>query len=227
MKFFSSIFLILVISFIMSISLNAQEISQLEQSLFSEGFVDVRSCDTTYVIDMKYATTDNFTKQILYDSLHIPFLHPAASKKLCIAHQYLKQKNPNYRFIIFDVARPLQIQKKMYDVVKNTPYHAYVANPVNTGLHNYGMAVDLSIIDITTNEQLDMGTAFDFFGSKAGIRDEEERVENGTLTQQQYINRHLLRDVMKQAGFSPILGEWWHFNAVSRDTARKNYQVIE
>ena len=207
--------------------MSAQSLSNLENELLEKGFVDIRTCDTTYVIDLKYATIDNFTKKVLYDSLHIPILHPEASKKLCIAHQYLKEINPNYRFIIFDVARPLQIQKKMYEVVQNTPYNAYVANPINTGLHNYGMAVDLSIIDTSTNQELDMATTFDFFGAKAGIRDEEERVVNGSLTQSQYQNRQILRNVMKKAGFFPIMGEWWHFNAVSRSNAVKNYQLIE
>lgn len=109
----------------------------------------------------------------------------------------------------------------MYDVVKDTPYRAYVANPTNTGLHNYGMAVDLSIFDLSTSQELDMGTPFDFFGAKAGIRNEEERLQNGSLTQTQYQNRQILRGVMQRAGFMPIMGEWWHFNAVSRANARK------
>lgn len=92
---------------------SAQNLSKLENDLLKNGFVDIRSSDNTYIVDLKYATTDNFTKQVLYDSLNTPFLHPEANKKLCIAHQYLKEINPNYRFIIFDVARPLQIQKNV------------------------------------------------------------------------------------------------------------------
>lgn len=220
-----SIYIILFIS--ISLQLQAQKLSTLEKNIFEKGFVDISSCDSTYVIDLKYTTTDNFTNQILYDSLNIPFLHPEASKKLCTAHRFLKEEFPSYRFIIFDVARPLKVQEKMYDVVKNTPYRAYVANPTNTGLHNYGMAVDLSIIDLDTNQELDMGTPFDFFGSKAGIRNEEEMIKKGTLSQTQVNNRKILRAVMVKAGFTPILGEWWHFNAVSREQAKRLYQVIE
>lgn len=223
-KYFS--YVILLISIPLS-TVFSQKYTSIEKELLSLGFVDIMDCDSTYIIDLKYSSADNFTKEILYDSLQNPFLHPEANKKLCLAHNELKKRHPNYRFIIFDVARPLHIQKKMYEKVKNTPYKAYVASPENTGLHNYGMAVDLSIVDINTNQELDMGTPFDFFGSKAGIRNEQEQVDKGILTKEQLNNRLILREVMIYAGFSPILGEWWHFNAVSRELARINYRLIQ
>lgn len=205
---------------------NGKKLSILEQSMVEQGMVDVGAMDSNLIIDLRYATTNNFTKTILYDSLNILFLHPIAAKKLAKASQILRKNNPQYYLLVFDGARPLRVQKKMYKVVQNTPYAAYVANPSRTGLHNYGMAVDLTICD-SKGLELDMGTEFDFFGAAAGINKEEELVTRGVLTRRQVENRKLLRKVMVEAGFSTIRGEWWHFNAVSLTTARNNYKVID
>jgi D-alanyl-D-alanine dipeptidase len=114
----------------------------------------------------------------------------------------------------------------MYATVEHTKYHAYVAHPSRTGLHNYGMAVDLTICK-AGSVPLDMGTPFDFFGKAAGINRENELVAQGILTKQQVDNRLLLRRIMTEAGFIPIRGEWWHFNAMPLNTARKTVKVIE
>ena len=219
-------FILFGILIIFTVTLQAQ-ISQIEQKLFDAGLVDISTQDKEYIIDLKYTTTDNFTGKILYDSIRIPFLHPLAAQKLLQAHTILKQKYPNYRFIIFDVARPLNIQRRMFEIVQGTPYQAYVANPERTGLHNYGMAVDLSIVDIVEQQEIDMGTPFDFFGAKAGINKEQEVIEQGKLTQRQVENRIILRSVMQSCAFIPIRGEWWHFNAVPLQKAKTEYQLIE
>lgn len=221
---------ILVFFFILSCfgleAQNRQAFSTLEKSLEKRGFVNLALADSTLIIDLRYATANNFTKKILYDSLSIAYLHPLAAEKLIKAHQLLKVRYPFFRFLILDAARPLSVQKKMYDVVQGTPYAAYVANPSKTGLHNYGMAVDLTICDLNGKE-LDMGTPFDFFGAVAGINREEELIARGRLTREQVNNRKLLRKVMIEAGFITIRGEWWHFNAVSLLTAKSHYQVID
>lgn len=201
--------------------------SDIEKRIEKLGMIDILKEDPTLVIDLRYATTNNFTKGVLYDSLKTAYLHPLAAQKLIKAHAILKEQYPNYRFLIFDVARPLSVQRKMFDVLKGTPYQAYVANPSRTGLHNYGMAVDLSIIDLETGKELPMGTAFDFFGSLAGINQEDTFLANGKLTKEEYDNRRILRNAMTEAGFLTIRGEWWHFNAVSLKEAKENYKVLE
>lgn len=198
----------------------------LESYLQTQNLVNVNEIDPTIRTELKYATTDNFTKTILYDSLLHIYLHPLAAEKLVRAQQYLKTLHPTYSLLVYDAVRPLSVQRKMYKVVQNTPYAAYVANPARTGLHNYGMAVDLTICDAEGNA-LDMGTPFDFFGAAAGINREAELVKKGVLTNVQVQNRQLLRKVMTHAGFLTIRGEWWHFNAVSLAEARKSYKVIE
>ena len=194
--------------------------SALELSLDSLGLVDIQEHISTIVVDLKYASPDNFTGDILYKDLTRAYLHPYALKKLVKAQSLLKNNYPGYSLLIYDAARPLSVQQEMYNIVKDTKYRAYVANPERTSLHNYGMAVDLTICD-EDDIPLDMGTAFDYFGAKAGINNEESFVATGALTRQQVNNRKLLRSVMQNAGFVPIRGEWWHFNACSLNEAKK------
>lgn len=227
MKSFRKLFFALF--FVSQISiLNAQnQISDLEKKLIEAGMVNVQEADPSIWVELKYATTDNFTKVILYQGeLNKAYLHPLAAQKLAKAQEILKKNNPNLSLLIYDAARPRSIQHIMYNVVKDTPQHNYVAEPTRTGLHNYGMAVDLTLCD-DKGIALDMGTPFDFFGQAAAIRDEEGLVERGVLTKTQVANRRLLRKVMTQAGFLSIQGEWWHFNAVSLSDARAKYDVLE
>jgi len=201
--------------------------TDLELYLDSLGFIDISVLDSTIRIDLKYATTDNFTKKILYKSLNRAYLHPIAAEKLMRAQTILKQNNPDLVLLVYDAARPLSVQKEMFDVVKGTKYQAYVANPQRTGLHNYGIAVDLTIYDLTLGKPLDMGTEFDFFGKLAGINNEELFVNQGLLSKQQFNNRGLLRKVMLEAGFLSIRGEWWHFNALSLSAAKQSGILIK
>lgn len=220
---------IILYSLFLSLSLAAQNSnkpSKLELYLRSKDLVNIHTLDPSIRTDLKYATTDNFTKTILYDTLFNVYAHPVAAKKLVKAQEYLKALNPELGLLIYDAVRPLSVQKKMYRVVQNTKYAAYVANPSRTGLHNYGMAIDLTICD-SKGIPLDMGTPFDFFGRAAGINKEAELVAEGVLTKQQVKNRELLRKVMTQAGFLTIRGEWWHFNAVTLSEAKRSYKIIE
>lgn len=200
--------------------------TKYEKHLQSRGLVNILTLDPTIKIDLKYATSDNFTKTVLYDSLFRAFLHPLAAAKLAKGQAYLKQIHPELSLLVYDAVRPLSIQKRMYETVRNTKYASYVANPSRTSLHNYGLAVDLTICD-DKGTPLDMGTPFDYFGSAAGINKEDELIAQGVLSKKQVANRALLRKVMVYAGFSPIRGEWWHFNAVSLGEAKRLYNLVE
>lgn len=201
------------------------EKSRLALSMESQGLVDIHTLDASIPVDLKYATTDNFTKTILYDSLTQAYLHPVAADKLVKAQKLLKDIHPDYSLLIYDAARPLSVQQKMYDAVRNTKYSSYVANPQRTGMHNYGMAVDITICD-GEGTPLDMGTPFDYFGKAAGINREEELRAEGLLTRTQIDNRKILRKVMTGAGFITIRGEWWHFNAMTLAQAKQTSKLI-
>ncbi len=200
--------------------------TETEKMLESMQLVDVQSLDSTLLVDLKYAGTDNFTKKQLYKNLKRAYLQPDAARMLVKANQYLHSIRPGMRLLVYDAVRPLCIQREMYESVRNTSLHMYVANPEKTGLHNYGAAVDLTIVD-SLGRTLDMGTPFDFFGKAAGINNENELVKQGILSEMQIRNRKILRQAMIQAGFQTIRGEWWHFNVCPLYEAQKRYRLIE
>ena len=190
------------------------------------GLVDVQSVDPSIRVVLVYASSDNFTKTALYQSSQYAYLQPDVAKKLGKASQLLQQKHSNYRLLVLDAARPLSVQRVMWNAVRNTPYRNYIANPNKGGLHNYGAAVDVTLTD-DLGVELDMGTPFDFFGEKAHPLKEDSLLKQGILTQIQVNNRRLLRKVMREAGFTICPTEWWHFNACSLAEAKRKYEVIQ
>ena len=189
------------------------------------GLVDVRTLDLYIRVVLPYASDDNFTGQVLYESSQYAYLQPDVAEKLAYASQLLREKYPKYRLLVLDAARPLSVQQKMWNAVKGTPNNIYVANPKKTGLHNYGAAVDVTITD-DLGVELDMGTPFDFFGEEAQPAKEKEMLKQVKLTQTQLDNRKILRNVMNQAGFLTYYREWWHFNSCTLEEAKKKYKVI-
>ena len=103
----------------------------------------------------------------------------------------------------------------------------HVADPKLGSLHNFGVAVDLTLAYQQNGEPLDMGTEYDFFGYKAYPDKEPLMLKEGKLNATQISNRRILRTVMNHGGFTGIGSEWWHFNAFSRAEAGKKYEMIK
>lgn len=195
--------------------------------LDSLGLKEIRSADSSIVVRLMYATDDNFTGELLYEDLKEAYLHPDALESLLKAQQLLKNQHPGYSLIVYDAARPMSVQKKMWEVVKGTSKNIYVSNPARGGgLHNYGLAVDVSIVN-ENGEALPMGTEVDHLGIEAHITNEAELVRSGKISEEARKNRLILRQVMKEAGFRTLNSEWWHFNRCSRAEAKQNYKRIE
>ena len=200
--------------------------SRMEHYLDSLGLVNVGRMDPTLKIDLMYTRADNFTGKVLYEDLQEAYLHPEAAKALLQAQKRLKELYPGYSLIIYDAVRPMSVQQKMWNVVKGTSKYIYVSNPARGGgLHNYGLAVDISILDEAGNP-LPMGTEVDHLGPEAHITNEAALVQSGKMTKQEQANRQLLRSVMRTAGFRALPSEWWHFNWCSRQEAKQKYKVI-
>lgn len=201
--------------------------SQIELEMEKLGLVDILSLDSTIKVDLRYSTANNFTGKDMYGELNRCYLQKDVAEKLVKAHAELKRQYPYYSLLVFDGARPVSIQQFMWDSVNLSPLdrQKYLSNPDNRSLHNYGAAVDVSIID-DKGRELDMGTPYDFFGEMAHPRKENEYFESGELTETQLANRELLRTVMQSAGFSRIETEWWHFNSTSRVRAAEIYPMI-
>lgn len=194
--------------------------------LDSLGFINIAEADSSIVVELMYTRAGNFTGRVLYENLREAYLHPEAMASLSQAQHLLRELHPGYSLIVYDAARPMSVQKKMWDMVKGTPQYIYVSNPAHGGgLHNYGLAVDISILD-AEGKPLPMGTPVDYFGKEAHITQEAELVQSGKITIREQENRLLLRKIMKEAGFRPLPSEWWHFNRYSRQTAKEKYQVI-
>jgi D-alanyl-D-alanine dipeptidase len=165
-------------------------------------------------------------KQDVYKDLEKAYLQEEVAGMLKQAQAYLEKEHPGYSLIIYDAARPFTVQKRMWAIVKGTNHARYVAPPDAKGsMHNYGCAVDLSVVD-DKGSPLDMGTPFDFFGEAAHSTHEAELVKAGKLTQRQWDNRLILRKAMHQAGFTVLKREWWHFNAFPDATVLKRYKKI-
>lgn len=198
-----------------------------DKYLADNGFVNVQTLDSTIKVYLFYATPFNFTGKAVYQGLTKAWLHPDAAKKLVKAQKALKKEHPEYSLIVYDAARPVAIQRMMWDLVKGTPRDYYVTNPSNGGgRHNYGMAVDVTVTD-SLGRSIPMGTPFDYFGETANTDQEEDLLKTGKITRDEYKNRLLLRKVMREAGFTTITSEWWHFNACSSSVAKAKYKLIE
>lgn len=207
----------------------ADEISPIEKQLIEMGLMNIHELDPEIVVDLRYSTTDNFIGVDVYGDFNECYLQKDVAEKLAVAQKKLKERYPFYSLLVYDAVRPLHIQQQMWDtlVMPRGEKTKYLSNPAKEkgSLHNYGAAVDLSIID-ENGIPLDMGTPFDFFGEKAHPVKEKELLENGTLTYREVANRELLRSVMRQAGFFGIQTEWWHFNSCTRVVAAEKYKMV-
>lgn len=175
----------------------------------SGDLVDITKLDSTIVVELKYATKDNFLGDTLY-SANICLLRRAVAERLVKVHQSLRQKG--FGLKIWDGYRPLSVQKKMW---KKLPDPRYVANPQHGSNHNRGAAVDVTLVDREGN-QLEMPTDFDDF-SRAAASNYPNASESAKR------NRTILQNAMKAQGFLTISSEWWHFN----DKDCKKYSVLD
>ena len=202
-------------------------LSDTALSLERRGYVNIQKADPSIFVSLMYSRADNFTGEVLYTDLREAYLHPKAATALVKAQKRLRQLRPDLSLKVYDAARPMSIQQKMWDKVKNTPKYFYVSNPARGGgLHNYGMAVDLTLCTLE-GDSIPMGTKIDYMGAAAHIDKEASLVASGRISREAQANRRLLREVMAYAGFKPLRTEWWHFNYVSRAVAKKYYKVIK
>ncbi|MCG9792455.1 M15 family metallopeptidase [Flavobacterium algicola] len=178
-------------------SQNVDKIGSLPQ-VNDTTFVNLKDYSSDFLYDMKYATEDNFLKAKVYDCAEC-FLRLKTVKALVLVNKEFMKKG--YRIQLFDCYRPLDIQKKMWEIVPNPKY---VANPAKGSIHNRGGAVDLTIVD-ANGKELDMGTKFDFFGIEASHNYTKVAAEVKK-------NRALLKKIMTAKYFNSFDSEWWHYN---------------
>lgn len=160
---------------------------------------DLKDLDPTIFLDIRYATSNNFVEEAMYDCGRC-FLRREAAKAVIKAHQSLQ--NQGYGGLkMFDCYRPRPIQWKLWNKVPNPNY---VADPRKGSMHNRGAAVDLTIVD-TEGQELAMGTGYDFFGPEA----HHDYTAHSPAIQ---ANRDLLKTTMDAIDFRWIRTEWWHYS---------------
>jgi len=161
-------------------------------------FIDIESLSDYFVLEIKYATPDNFLKEAVYSCAKC-YVRGVVAKALIAANKDLMEKG--YRIQFFDCYRPHSVQKKMWEIY---PVPGYVANPRGGSVHNRGAAIDITLTDLQGNE-IDMGTPYDHFGKEA------HHSYQG-LPEEVLANRKILKETMQQHGFTIIRSEWWHYN---------------
>ena len=160
--------------------------------------VDIKEVNPRVVVDMKYASEDNFTKRKLYDS-NTCFLRKPTAVKLDAVQKELEKMNLGLK--VWDCYRPLAVQWIFWKIL---PDERYVANPETGSRHNRASAVDLTLVD-SRGKELQMPTGFDDFSSRA---DHHYR----DLPAEAIRNRELLKSLMEKAGFISLPEEWWHYD---------------
>lgn len=177
--------------------------------------VSLIELNTNLFIDLKYASTDNFTGKQIYPYSAKAYLNENTANKLMAANEELYKLG--YRIKIWDAYRPHKYQYTLREVAEeqNIATASYIANPDTGSHHNRGASVDITLTDLEGHE-LDMPTEFDHFGPESSI------FYNG-CTEEQKANRELLGKIMEEHGFRRISSEWWHFD----DTDYMNYPILE
>ena len=202
--------------------------SDIEKHLEQIGLQNVAEAIPGIEVYMVYATPYNFMGRVLYEGLDEAYLVPEAVDKLRKANELLRKKRLDLHLVVYDAARPRSIQQQMWKVVENTELEDFVANPNKSGggPHNYGVAVDVTLVDCT-GHPIAMGSEYDYFGDRSRVDLEGELLERGAITHRELLNRQLLREVMTEAGWLVEPSEWWHFNAMPLTEASQRLTVIE
>ena len=216
----SCLFLFPFVSFASSLA------NEIEERFVQAGLIDIHAVDESIKVNLVNSDPDkNFFRENFYDGLNKAYLRREVAHKLSNAQKYLKSKFPEYSLLIMDAARPASVSKSMHNKVKGTRFERFVANPKGGSMHNYGIAIDVTILD-DNGKEIDMGIS-PFYRSDLAIYWNYAKFRIFGLNNAQKENRKLLSDVMKKAGFTPLSFEWWHFNGMSKDTARKEFHIIK
>ena len=224
MKYLQQVFMI---TLALLLPIDQARSNEIEQTFIAAGLVDIHSIDATIRVDLVNSDAKkNYFREDFYGGLARAYLQSDVALRLARAQRFLTSEHPDLSLEILDAARPRRVSQSMYDKMKGTRFEKYVADPARGSMHNYGVAVDLTIVD-ARGAELDMGFS-PFRKSTPAMLWQLARMKMGArLTDAQVRNRRLLSGVMLKAGFLPLAHEWWHFDGLPKDEARKRYAIIE
>lgn len=161
--------------------------------------IDLEELIPGIVLDIRYATTNNFTGERIYEQAKAYARKPVAEALKRVQEELREQ---GLALKVFDAYRPYRATVKFYEVYRDT---TYVASPYRGSRHNRGCAIDLTLIDRRTGRELEMPTGYDDFTRAAWP---STPVADPAVRK----NRALLIQVMEKHGFRVNSSEWWHFD---------------
>ena len=167
-----------------------------------DNLVDLRSVDSTIVVELRYATPRNIAGRALYPPEMPALVRPATAERLVKAQKILRTQG--YRLKIWDAYRPMAVQAELWQITHNDDF---VADPLegDGSLHTWGVAVDVTLVDLDGHE-VAMPTGFDEFTPAAKLHyDGNDPVIKSHLK--------ILHAAMRQGGFYAERNEWWHYVA--------------
>ena len=202
--------LLVIVALLLTVSSYCQDISKEEATVKNRiFFVELNKINQNILLDIRYATTNNFTGKVVYPEARA-FLVSNAAYSLDSVQKELETMGLGLK--IYDAYRPLSVQKIFWEIM---PDERYVADPKKGSRHNRGMAVDLTLVD-KEGKELSMPTEYDDFTEKA-------HRDYMNITEEQIKNRKILEDVMTNYGFVGLPTEWWHFDY----RGWENYEVMD
>jgi len=172
--------------------------------------VEIKKAIPAIVLDIRYATKNNFMQQVMYKQARAFARKPVVEQLKKIQSILNKQ---GYGLKIFDAYRPYAITLAFYAKASDKNF---VANPAKGSKHNRGCAVDLTIIDLKTGKDVPMPTPYDSFAPEAAPHFDK-------LPVAVIKNRDFLIATMQANGFRVIYNEWWHFDF----NGWQNYELMD
>lgn len=163
--------------------------------------VELSRLDASIHLDVRYATSNNFTGHKQYAEARA-FLQRPAAEALVRAHRALKARG--YGLLVFDGYRPWSVTKAFWDAT-SPEKRKFVADPQKGSRHNRGCAVDVGLYHLHSGKEVAMPSAFDEMSERAAAD-----YQGGTPEQRRA--RSLLRQALEQEGFKVNPDEWWHFD---------------
>lgn len=175
----------------------------------TDELVDLRALDQRFIVDLKFAKTDNFSGRVLYPN-DICLLQKTTAQKLVYAQDIFEKDG--YYIKIYDAYRPFFVQGILFDIVKDPNF---VADPVRASHHNRGAAVDISLVHKDRGEAVFLTPMHTFSKDSSALA---QRSDPETKELFSYFV-----SVMEQAGFYNYEAEWWHFS----DTDWQNHMITD
>ena len=185
-------------------SVNTEETAVAPDAVADTLLVEVLGIDSSIVVDLRYATSNNFTGAPLPGYLaNRAYLRREAAAALAGVQRGLRPQGLGIK--IFDAYRPVRATLAMVDWTErvNRPdllKDGYIAS---RSRHNLGLAIDLTLIELATRRELEMGTPFDTFSAAA---------HTANASGEAAANRQILKAAMEREGFLNYDQEWWHFS---------------